>query len=183
MHYNDTPGIPDICFSLVVLCVEEGKFVTKALWRFQKLDGKNSHLQCGCSLTLRAMKRMITIIPQTSPMMFRILAVLDASTATADSPRALAFCAFKKQVSKLASIYMQFSFLETNYLQNVQCCKTLKMVCIVFDFRESLGSRKQQMKIKKKCVQERLPTLQEQMIAAIPRGRQQHKVLKMDHPK
>lgn len=43
---------------------------------------------------------MITIIPQTSPTTFRILAVLDASAAEADSPRALAFCAFKKQVAK-----------------------------------------------------------------------------------
>jgi len=61
---------------------------------------------------------MIIIIPQTRAMMFRTLAVLDASAALADSPRALAFCA-----------------------------------------------------------------LQEQTIAAIPRGRQQHKVLKMDHPR
>ncbi len=73
---------------------------------------------------------MITIIPQTSPMIFRILAVLDASTATVDSPRALAFCAFKKQVSKLGSINEEFSFLK----KNVQSCKTLKMVCIVFGF-------------------------------------------------
>lgn len=71
--------------------------------------------QCYC-VALRAMIMMIRMIPQTSPTIFRILAVLDASWATADSPAAFAFCA-----------------------------------------------------------------LQEQMIAAIPRGRQQHKVLKIDH--
>lgn len=30
---------------------------------------------------------------------------------------------------------------------------------------------------------EKFPTLQEKMIAAIPRGRQQHRVLKIDHPR
>jgi len=64
---------------------------------------------------LSATIMMIKIIPQTSATMLRILAVLDASAAIADSPTALAFCA-----------------------------------------------------------------LQEKIIAAIPRGRQQHKVLKMD---
>lgn len=44
---------------------------------------------------------MIKITPQTSPITFRILAVLDASMAVADSPTALAFCAFKKQVTEL----------------------------------------------------------------------------------
>lgn len=37
--------------------------------------------------------------------------------------------------------------------------------------------------IKKFSVQYILPTLLEQIIAAIPRGRQQQKVLKMDHPR
>lgn len=57
------------------------------------LQAKTRHLHC--CVALRAMKMMIKMIPHTSPMIFRILAVLDASTATADSPRALAFCAFK----------------------------------------------------------------------------------------
>lgn len=72
------------------------------------LQTRSRHLHC--CVALRAMKMIIKMIPHTSATIFRILAVLDASMATADSPAALAFCALKKQVSKLISNDVQYLF-------------------------------------------------------------------------
>lgn len=49
---------------------------------------------------------MMMITPKTVPMMFRVLAVLDASSAIADSPRLFAFCAFKKKKKSFFFFYI-----------------------------------------------------------------------------
>lgn len=76
--------------------------VTKALLKFQLMCWKNSPHQCCLHIVaLTAMIMMIIIIPRTSPTTFRVLAVFDALAASVDSPTALAFCAFEKQVSEV----------------------------------------------------------------------------------
>lgn len=48
-------------------------------------------------INVAVIQTMMMITPKTVPMMFRVLAVLDAFSAIADSPRVFAFCAFKKK--------------------------------------------------------------------------------------
>lgn len=65
---------------------------------------------------------MMMITPKTVPMMFRVLAVLDASSAIADSPRVFAFCAFKKK----KNLFLSFTF---NLLRENMCiCVMEKMM-------------------------------------------------------
>lgn len=88
--YVDTHA--DICFYFGVLCRQ------MLLLRFEHKKPKSSPHFVEEALT--AMIMINIIIPQTSATTLRILAVLDASTALADSPTALAFCTCEKQVSK-----------------------------------------------------------------------------------
>lgn len=75
----------------MVLCVGEGKSIGA-----KSFAEKTLHLHF-CAVALIAMTMMIKMIPHTSPTIFRILAVLDASAARADSPAALEFCACEYQ--------------------------------------------------------------------------------------
>lgn len=85
----------DICFNLEALRVEEGEVHNKSSVQIPiGLPAKVGTAAQWGALTLTAITMMIKIIPKTSPMMFSILAVLDASEALVESPMALAFCAF-----------------------------------------------------------------------------------------
>lgn len=86
------------------------------------LETRSRHLHY--CVALRAMKMIIKMIPHTSATIFRILAVLDASMAKAESPAALAFCALKK-----ASIQINFNLCAIQYLFT-----TLKMSLYSFCF-------------------------------------------------
>lgn len=76
----------------------EGKSIgAKSFADIQTSAGKKNLQLHFCEVALIAMMMMIKMIPHTSPTIFRILAVLDASAAWAESPAALEFCACEYQ--------------------------------------------------------------------------------------